>query len=81
MKQKMRKKEWKDWRFGFLGLLGLLGLNGFILHEPWLLFLFCFFFLFAQFEFLKKELKYLGAILGGIGLIIAILGVIGLIPV
>ena len=74
------KSEDSRWLPGFFGFIGFQAFIAFPNHNPWFLFLFCFFIIFSEFRHWKDELKYLGA-LGVIGLVAAPVGIIGIIKV
>jgi hypothetical protein len=65
---------------GFTGFAGFLGFRAFDSHEPYDLFLLCFFSYFVYFKYWHDSLKWL-TLLGPLGLVVAILGLAGVIRV
>ncbi len=56
---KSKLRRFYDGLPGFFGFIGFQAFNAFPDHNPWFLFLFCFFVTFSEFRHWKDELKYL----------------------
>ncbi len=74
----MENNDSKEWMLGFLGFLGF---TAFTSHDPILLFQFCLFGLFAFFQPKIDQFKYVGYLGALFGLVMAFLGITGIIRV